>query len=168
MPTDTTRRHNNAQIGCSSYIQRINNLKLEACAKFQVLARHKEDIKTTKLNNFKTSLTNIKHRKYKILADIRAQNTEEIINVISKAKALQDTSRTQQCNTGEPSTQNRNLDTALPTIRPDLVTPEEHHDTVEEDHGQKETTEKSKHTQPETSTICAIHKIILEAHLEKV
>ena len=67
-----------AQIGCSSYIQRVNNLILEAHAKLQLLARHKEEIETTEFNDFRTSLTNIIHRKVKTFADLHAQIIEEI------------------------------------------------------------------------------------------
>ena len=45
-----------AQIGCDSYIHKVNNLTLEAGAKFQVLARNEKGIETTELNNFRTSL----------------------------------------------------------------------------------------------------------------
>ena len=67
-----------AQIGCSTYIQRVNNLILEAHAKLQLLPRHKEDIKTTEFNNFKTYLTNIIHRKVETFADLHAQIIEGI------------------------------------------------------------------------------------------
>ena len=75
---DTTMLRATAQTGCSSYIQRINNLLLEAVAKVQVLATHKEYIGTTEINNFKTSLNNIKHRKSKTFADLHAQNMEGV------------------------------------------------------------------------------------------
>ena len=75
---DTTMLRATAQIECSSYIQRINNLTLEATAKLQVLARHKEDIGTTEFNNLKTSLTNIIHWKYKTFADLYVQTMEGI------------------------------------------------------------------------------------------
>ena len=138
----TTLRATAQEYEHSIYIQRITNLTLEASAKFlNIKARHRCDVETIELNTFKTSLTNIKHRKSEIFAGIHAQNVEEIISVVNKARALQDTSRAQQCNTGKPSTQTRNLDTALPTIRPDPVPAEEHHDTADrEDRGQKEAT----------------------------
>ena len=89
---------------------------------------------------------------------MRAQNMEKITSIDNKARAraLQDTSRAQQCTTGKPSTQPRNSDTALPTIRPAPVLPEEHHDTADrEDHRQKEATEKAKptHTQPGSNLV---------------
>ena len=43
-----------AQIGCSGYIQRVNNLTLEAGAKLQVLIRHKE--RTTNIRRLKRSI----------------------------------------------------------------------------------------------------------------
>ena len=118
--------------------------------KFQdIEARHKGDIETIELNTLRTSITNIKHRKAKIFTAWRAQNVKKITGIDNKARAreLQVTSRAQQCTTSKPSTQSKNLDTALPTIRPAPVPPEEHHDTAdEEDHGQKEATEKAKPT----------------------
>ena len=58
-----------------------------------------------------------------------------------QARALQESS------TGKLSTQSKNLDTALPTIRPTPVLLEEHHDiSDEEDHGQREATVKAKPT----------------------
>ena len=121
------------QIG---YIQKITDLTLEAMTKFQdIEARHKGDIETIELNTLRTSLTNIKHRKANIFAALRAQNVKKITGIDTKARAreLQVTSRAQQCTTGKPSTQSNNLDTALPTIRPALVLPEEHHDTIDKE-----------------------------------
>ena len=43
-----------------------------------MLARHKEDIETAEFNNFKTSLTNIIHRKVETFADLHAQIMEGI------------------------------------------------------------------------------------------
>ena len=42
-----------AQNGCGGYIQKVNNLILEAHAKLQLLARHKEEIGTTEFNDLK-------------------------------------------------------------------------------------------------------------------
>ena len=64
----------------SGYIRKINNITLEASAKFlNIEARHRGDIETIELNTFKASLTNIKQRKSEIFAGIRAKNVEVII-----------------------------------------------------------------------------------------
>ena len=124
------------------YVQKIIDLTLEATTKFRdIEARHRDDIETTELDTFRTSLTNIKDGKAKIHAAIRARNVDKIASIDNKARAreLQETSRTQQCNTGKQSTQPEYTDTALPTIRPAPVPPEEHYDTAGgEDHRHKE------------------------------
>ena len=73
---------------CKRYIRKINELTMEAGAK---LVQIKGDIKTNELNNFKISLTNIKYKKAKIFADIRAQDRDEMVSVINRARALQNT-----------------------------------------------------------------------------
>ena len=78
------------------------------------------------------------------------------INKTTLAKVLQDWSGFTNPTTGKPSTQPRNLDTAPTAIRPAPVPPEEHHDAAdEEDHKQKEATEKAKptHTQPGSTLV---------------
>ena len=75
------------------------------------------------------------------------EKLEKIIGIINKAraKALQDSSRAQQCTIGKPSSQPKNSDTALSTIMPAPALPGEYRDTaVREDHRQEEAIEKTK------------------------
>ena len=133
------------QIG---YILKITDLTSEATTKLRdIEARQGGGIEYIELDTFRASLNNIKNNinsnkswKSRIYAAIHAQNVEEITSIDNKARAgeLQDILRAQQCTTGKPNTQTRNLDTALPTP----VLPEEHHDTADgEDHKQKEAAE---------------------------
>ena len=64
----------------NEYTQRINDLTLEASAKFlDIEARHGGDIKIGELDTFRASLTNIKHRKSTIYTTLRAMCMEGIL-----------------------------------------------------------------------------------------
>ena len=102
-----------------------------------MLARHKKDIETTELNNFRTSLINIKHNKFKTFDDLHAQiiegitrdqdlNTNEIrlrsgIHTsevpIAQVNTSQDASRNKLNTSDKPSTPSQTLGTALSITR---------------------------------------------------
>ena len=90
------------QKGNGSYIQGFNDLILNASANRQALARHKEYIGATKINNFKTSLKSIKHKSLVVFADLQTQIIEELtrdqdLNGNSRqSMELQETPRLQQ------------------------------------------------------------------------
>ena len=73
----TTILRATAQKGSISYIQRFNNLVLDASAIRQMLAKL-EYIGATENNSFKTSLTNLKYRSHKIFANLHTQIIEEL------------------------------------------------------------------------------------------
>ena len=82
------------------------------------------------------------------------QKLKKIIDIDSKARTLQETSRTQQYTTGKPSTPAKNSDTAQFTIRPAPPLPREHHSTADrEDHGQEGPIKKARPTHTNKSNL---------------
>ena len=70
MPQATAQDHEHKR-----HIRGVNNLTMEAGPKlFNIEAKHRGHITTEELNILKTSLTDVRHRKAKIFADIRVEH----------------------------------------------------------------------------------------------
>ena len=67
------------------HINRINDLTLETNADFLDIAiEHKDDIDITELDDFRTSMTNMKHRTSTIFMDLctwKTSNTDALLNI---------------------------------------------------------------------------------------
>ena len=85
---------------------------MEATTKFRdIKARHRSDIETIELDTFRTSLTNIEHRKARIFAALHAQNVDTITRANAKARELQDTPDEKDHGQREATSPRRDLDT---------------------------------------------------------